>query len=116
MPPESAAEPKTAEALRHELRSELLRRERKLRGKSNPEMGALAGVSGPTFSHAANGWKMHEDTWIVIGEGLGWGAFLDYVASGNIAAIERGRGLDGVPQTTKDIAVEQLRAIAENGN
>lgn len=97
-----------AAAQRRALRSELLRRERKIRGLSNPQMGALAGINGVTFSKAANDRHVHEDTWVVIGDGLGWGAFLDYVMGGNVAAISR---CDGVRSSIQTYATERLLEI-----
>lgn len=92
------------------LAAALLRRWRAITGLPNAHFARLAQMDTATFSTAAAGkFFVSEETWVNIGEGLGWGGFFEYVMRGNIDAAER---CEFVPESIRIPGVEQLRKIA----
>lgn len=95
------------------VRSHLLWREKRLRGKSNTELGLDVGVSQATISKGIGAKeRISDDSWLLISHGLGWGDFLAYVADGDLEAME---ACESVPEETRRYAGQQLRRASETG-
>lgn len=105
-------EPETPGDRRYLLACELLRRWRTISKLTNDELAEAAGIDPSTLSTAAAGKRrVSEDTWVLIGDGLKWGGFLDYIMAGNIEAAER---CDFVDARIRIYGVEALRGIAQS--
>lgn len=102
--------PDSPEDERYLLASELVRRWRTLTGLANDEIAEKAGLDPATVSTAASGRRVREETWVLIGDALNWGGFLDYVMRGDIGAVSR---CDFVDDRIRIYAIESLQGIAD---
>lgn len=107
-----AATPVTPALLRQQLAGRLVKRAYQI-GRGDERIGRerlarIARIHPATLTALTSGFMVGEDTWVFVARALEWGNFLDYVRSGNIAAVERCTGID---LSIQELAIESLRQI-----